>query len=202
MDKFPDFTLLGAEVGREIIMASAISESIGMTAVCSLADIPVFKYTVPISALIGYLAYKSSENEAQKLSSFFISKLGQAGRFLFVDPISGNVKNKLKFGHGGGGEKNFTLIDPDGLVAKYPESVSIYFKTHSDYALASPSSYSISENGKISFVDAPGNRVGLYWTGVCHKVVRFSESSLKSSKSEYYEIMMADDIILVADRNQ
>ena len=202
MDKFPDFTLLGAEVGREMIMASSVAESIGMTAVCSLSDTPVFKYTVPIGALIGYLAYKSDVNEAQKLGAFFVSKLGQAGRFLFVDPISGNVKTKTKFDEGGGGKKNFTLLDPEGLVAKYAENVSVYLKTRSSYALASPSSYTISENGKISFVDAPGNGVGLYWTGVCHKVVRFSESSLKSSKSEYYEIMMADDIILIADRNQ
>jgi uncharacterized protein (TIGR02217 family) len=144
----------------------------------SLGDFPTWQFKVAYEVIRN----KVSQNELQRLFSFFNTRLGQFGTFFFYDPED-NAVSDCSISVGDGVTKIFQLtrcLDQGGGNPFY-EPIYVTLGTPVvtvNGSTVSSSLYTLGPFGAITFTTAPGNGFRIAWTGQFLFLCRFAEDQL------------------------
>lgn len=125
-----------------------------------------------------FLRDDAANNELNKLLAFFMTMKGSFDSFLF-DDVDRNSVTDLQFGVGDGAATQFQLVrnSTDGSSASFVEPVqNVNALTNikkAGVAQTSPTNYTISATGLVTFAVPPALGAVLTWTGTYYNRCRF-----------------------------
>jgi uncharacterized protein (TIGR02217 family) len=125
-------------------------------------------------------------DELRMIEGLFNQKQGQAGTFLYLDPVFNTVTAE-PFGTGDGTKKQFQLIAAFGNVGgpSAPEMVQNLQAAPAIFDNGSPvstSAYTIGATGIVTFNTAPTSGHALTWAGSFYYLAQFETDDLEPSE--------------------
>ena len=137
---------------------------------------PIYVYELKFNVL------RADANlEWQTLFAFYNSVLGRANLFIYNDPADGTA-SATSFGTGDGATTAFQLTRPIvGTGVSWVDPVFCPTGTPQIFIAgvlqSTPTNYSISATGLVTFTSAPAAAAALTWTGTYGWFCRFDEDS-------------------------
>jgi uncharacterized protein (TIGR02217 family) len=139
---------------------------------------PRYKYKVSFSVL----RQGGSYAELAQVVGLFNQVYGDFDSFLWTDPDDSAVTAQ-QLGTGDGSTKSFQLVRVfGGFIEPVYDTNSAPLLYVNGVLKASPSDYTISASGVVTFVVAPGAGLPVTWTGSYYRRVVFSHSTMEFNK--------------------
>lgn len=142
------------------------------------ATLPLYRYSLSYEFLRGDAVLA----EWQTLEGFYKLMGGDFDTFLFTDPDD-NAVAAMPFGTGNGSTTAFQLVRALGGFAEAIFDLNgapLVFKA--GVLQSTPSQYSVSSSGLVTFTAAPSAGQALTWTGSFYRRCRFSRGQLEFQK--------------------
>lgn len=147
---------------------------------------PLYDFLLPYEFLRASSAYL----ELQLLEAFFLSRQGSLDSFLYTDTLDCSVTD-AQFGVGTGAQTQFQLTRPFGSFGVFfsepVQNVNVLTNIKkAGVAQTSPTNYSISSTGLVTFVSAPASGAALTWSGTYYYRCRFLEDEFETNNFMQY----------------
>lgn len=144
----------------------------------TLMSTPRWRYVLSFE----FLREGRGRDELQQIVGLFNACRGAWGTFLYLDPHD-NAVSGAQFGSGDGITTEFQLARPYG---GFVEPIAALAGTPAIYKggvlQASPSNYSVTPSGRVSFVVPPAPGVALTWSGSFYWRCRFAQDEIETEK--------------------
>jgi uncharacterized protein (TIGR02217 family) len=145
----------------------------------SMTLYPIWRFELDVALLMGDLSKQSGAASAvAALVGFHMQVRGRCSTWLFNDPYDNATDGQQPFGTGDAVTTAFQLIravaNGTDIIQNLTGAPSIYVNS----VLQSPTSYSISSLGVITFAAAPAVGASLKWSGNFNFRCRFDEDKL------------------------
>lgn len=169
-------TLLGLEpkVSRIPMFRTRVQQGVSGDEVrTAYQAFPLWKFKLKFE----FLRDDAPNNELNKILALFMVARGQFDNFLFTDTDRSAVVDE-RFGTGDGVTTQFQLTrsSSDGALSFVEPVQNVNVLTNikkAGVAQTSPTNYSISATGLVTFTAAPAAAAALTWTGTYYNRVRF-----------------------------
>ena len=163
---FPTLPGLGYPKQRNPEWKSQVEESVsGLKTGYQYWTYPRRHYVLTVNLLRSASTY----TEWQSLVGFFNNVGGQAGQFLFDDPLDDSVTSQAN-GAGDGTTKTFQLVR---TLGGFTEPVFALNGSPTVKVNGATTSVTVGNNGQITFASAPANGAAITWSGSYYWVCRF-----------------------------
>lgn len=156
----------------------------------SLTPYPIWMFEYELSILKGDMGIAGG---LQNMIGFFGSVLGSAQDWLFEDP-NDNAVADMQFGTGDGTTTSFQLLRNIAGMLDIVQNVNGVPTIMIGGVVQSPTNYSISATGIVTFGTAPANLAVLTWTGSFFFRCRFEEDTLSDLSEFMYELWSIDSL--------
>jgi len=172
----PVFPALGAGAlafpfSRTPVWQNMVQQSVaGVETPLAMWTFPRYRYKVTAAYLRAAVAF----GEFQTLIAFFNSVNGRWGVFQYTDPLDNAAGPDQVFGIGDGATTAFQLVRAFGGFVEPVFAVnSVTNVKKNGVVQSSPSNYSVSNKGVVTFTSAPSFGDTLTWTGTFLWFCRF-----------------------------
>lgn len=171
---FPTLIGLEPKVGRNPMFKTRIQSGVAGDEVrLAYQAYPLWKFRLRYE----FLRDDAPNNELNKLAAFFLVMRGSYDSFLFTDPDRSAVADE-RFGTGDGSTTQFQLTrsTTDGTVSfvEPTQNVNVITNVKKNGVLQiSPTDYTVSATGLVTFAGPPGGGLALTWTGTYYNRSRF-----------------------------
>jgi uncharacterized protein (TIGR02217 family) len=169
---YPALPGLGIKVGKAPIWKTEVQQSVsGKELRGSFMAYPNYRLSLEYEVL----RETGSFTELQTLMGFFNKRRGAFDDFLFTDPDD-NAATDYQFGTGDGSTVAFQLMKSYGGFVEPVQNVNVLTNIKkAGVTQTSPTNYSISSAGLVTFTTAPALGAALTWTGTYYWRVRFAD---------------------------
>jgi uncharacterized protein (TIGR02217 family) len=145
----------------------------------ALATYPLYTITLQYEVIRD----DATNNELRQLLGFFIARQGSFDSFLFNDTTDNTITDQ-QIGIGDGVTKDFQLTRTYGTGTEQVCNVNVLTNIKVNNVVT-PTGWTLSSAGVLSFATAPGAGQSIKWTGTFYYRCRFAQDSTEYKRFLY-----------------